>query len=133
MAALAASTASCATSSASARVERTVVLRPTTTATTSDTGGAEASSSADNHPATTTTTGTDTVPTPDTSAPTVGTEPPLSPETRAKARIQIDLVTGMAAIAGTSWLFDALAVPGISDMLAINPGIDGIGAGKYRA
>ena len=43
-----------------------------------------------------------------------------------RARIQVDLVTGLAR--GESVLFDKLAVPGIAEMLAINPGVDGIGA-----
>ncbi len=52
----------------------------------------------------------------------------LTPDARGRARIQVDIVTGMAEIAGKSLLFDTLAVPGIADMLAINPGVDGIGA-----
>jgi hypothetical protein len=46
---------------------------------------------------------------------------------RAAARIQVDLVVGHAPIGGGSPVFDALAIPGIGDMLAINPGVEGIG------
>ena len=53
---------------------------------------------------------------------------PLSTIARQAARVQIDIVAGQAPIAGKSVLFDALAVPGIADMLAINAGVDGIGA-----
>ncbi len=52
----------------------------------------------------------------------------IAPEVRDRARIQVDIVTGTALLGGGQWLFDALAVPGIADMLAINFGIDGIGA-----
>ena len=45
-----------------------------------------------------------------------------------RARIQVDIVTGRAPLGGGQWLFDALAVPGVGDMLAINPGVEGIGA-----
>ncbi len=46
---------------------------------------------------------------------------------RQRARIQVDLVTGTGPLGGEHWLFDFLGVPGIADMLAINPGIEGIG------
>ncbi len=46
---------------------------------------------------------------------------------RAKARIQVDIITGTGPLGGDHWLFDELAVPGIADMLAINPGVEGIG------
>ena len=49
-----------------------------------------------------------------------------------RARIQVDVVTGRAPLGGGQWLFDALAVPGIGDMLAINPGVEGIGATHRR-
>jgi hypothetical protein len=52
----------------------------------------------------------------------------LSPADRSAARLQVDLVTGTGPLAGGSWLFDHLAIPGIADMLAINPGVEGIGA-----
>jgi hypothetical protein len=48
--------------------------------------------------------------------------------TRTKARIQVDIVTGTGPLGGDHWLFDELAVPGIADMLAVNPGVEGIGA-----
>jgi hypothetical protein len=51
----------------------------------------------------------------------------LSVGDREKARIQIDIVTGTGPLGGEHWLFDRLAVPGIEDMLAINPGVEGIG------
>ncbi len=47
--------------------------------------------------------------------------------TRARTRIQVDVVTGTGPLGGDHWLFDELAVPGIADMLAINPGVEGIG------
>ena len=46
---------------------------------------------------------------------------------RAAARLQVDLVTGTGPLAG-GWLFRKLAIPGVADMLAINPGVDGVGA-----
>ncbi|HET7506259.1 MAG TPA: hypothetical protein VFK02_34810 [Kofleriaceae bacterium] len=52
----------------------------------------------------------------------------LSAEQRAHARLQVDLVTGTAPLGGGGGLFDRLAVPGIADMLAINPGVEGVGA-----
>ncbi|HEY0190278.1 MAG TPA: hypothetical protein VGC42_04100, partial [Kofleriaceae bacterium] len=53
---------------------------------------------------------------------------PLDDAARAAARLQVDLVVGHAPLAGGNWLFDKLAIPGIGDMLAINPGVEGIGA-----
>ena len=52
----------------------------------------------------------------------------LSPADRARARIQVDLITGTGPLGGTQGAFDTLAVPGIGNMLAINPGVEGIGA-----
>lgn len=53
----------------------------------------------------------------------------LPGEAKALARIQVDLVTGRGPLGeGHQWLFDALSVPGVGDMLAINPGVEGIGA-----
>ncbi len=52
----------------------------------------------------------------------------LSPNERELARVQVDLVTGTGPLGGAEGLFDSLAVPGIANMLAINPGVDGIGA-----
>lgn len=52
----------------------------------------------------------------------------LSAAQRAAARLQVDLVTGKGPLGGGHWLFDRLAIPGIADMLAINPGVDGVGA-----
>ncbi len=46
---------------------------------------------------------------------------------RDEARIQVDVVTGTAPLGGEQWLFDALAVPGVGEMLAINSGVEGIG------
>jgi hypothetical protein len=46
---------------------------------------------------------------------------------RDEARIQVDVITGTASLGGDQWLFDALAVPGVGDMLAINSGLEGIG------
>ena len=52
----------------------------------------------------------------------------LSAATRATARLQVDLVAGTGPLGGGSPLFDLLAIPGIADMLAINPGVEGIAA-----
>ena len=52
--------------------------------------------------------------------------PRLSPPALGNARIQVDVVGGRGTL-GTSAL-DAIAIPGLGDMLAINPGIDGIAA-----
>ncbi|HWO22320.1 MAG TPA: hypothetical protein VNO30_26355 [Kofleriaceae bacterium] len=51
----------------------------------------------------------------------------IAPAERAAARIQVDIITGTAPLGGDQWLFDALAVPGIGEMLAINSGLEGIG------
>lgn len=53
---------------------------------------------------------------------------PLDAPTRAKARLQVDIVTGTGPLGGDHWLFDELAFPGMADMLAVNPGVEGIGA-----
>jgi hypothetical protein len=45
-----------------------------------------------------------------------------------RARLQVDVVVGHAPLGGGQWLFDLLAVPGIASSLAINPGLEGIGA-----
>jgi len=52
----------------------------------------------------------------------------LAPDVRVAARIQVDLVRGHAPLGAGYWLFAKLAVPGTADMLAINSGIEGIGA-----
>jgi hypothetical protein len=52
----------------------------------------------------------------------------LAPADLARARLQVDLVTGHGPLGGGSWLFDRLAIPGIGDMLALNPGVEGVGA-----
>ena len=51
----------------------------------------------------------------------------LAQPDRDEARLQVDVVTGIAPLGGDQWLFDALAVPGIGEMLAINSGVEGIG------
>jgi hypothetical protein len=51
----------------------------------------------------------------------------LAAELRDKARIQIDIVTGVGPLGDTHWLTRTLAVPGMADMMAINPGVEGIG------
>jgi hypothetical protein len=45
-----------------------------------------------------------------------------------RARIQVDVVVGHAPLGHAHWLFDALSIPVVGDLLAINPGIEGIGA-----
>jgi hypothetical protein len=52
---------------------------------------------------------------------------PLGVPERAQARIQVDLVTGRGPLGGGHWLFDTLAIPGMADMLALNPGVEGVG------
>jgi hypothetical protein len=52
----------------------------------------------------------------------------LAPTDRELARLQIDIVTGTGPLGGHSAWFDAIAVPGIGDMLAINPGVEGVAA-----
>jgi hypothetical protein len=47
---------------------------------------------------------------------------------REAARIQVDLVTGRGPLGGGNWLFDHFAIPTIGAMLAINPGVEGVGA-----
>jgi hypothetical protein len=46
---------------------------------------------------------------------------------RDRARIQVDIVTGRAPLGNGHWLFDLGAFPGVGDMLALSPGIEGIG------
>lgn len=46
---------------------------------------------------------------------------------RDEARLQVDVITGTAPLGGDHWLLDALGVPGVGEMLAINSGIEGIG------
>ncbi|HET9624142.1 MAG TPA: hypothetical protein VFP84_22370, partial [Kofleriaceae bacterium] len=52
----------------------------------------------------------------------------LSPDDLRAARLQVDVIAGTAPLGAGHWLFDTLAIPGLSDMLAINPGLEGIGA-----
>jgi len=52
----------------------------------------------------------------------------FSPGTADRARLQVDLVIGHGPLGGGHWLYDALAIPAVASMLAINPGIEGIGA-----
>ena len=48
-------------------------------------------------------------------------------ERATRARLQVDVIVGTAPLGDAHWL-GAFALPGIGDMLAINPGIEGIGA-----
>lgn len=52
----------------------------------------------------------------------------LSPAARAEARIQVDVVAGVAPIAASAPIADAASLPGLGDLLAVDPGIDGLGA-----
>jgi hypothetical protein len=52
----------------------------------------------------------------------------IKAEDRPSARIQVDIVTGTGPLGEGNWLFDRLQVPGVGDMLAINSGVEGIGA-----
>ena len=45
----------------------------------------------------------------------------------ARARLQVDVIVGRAPIGATHWL-GKLALPFIGDALAVNPGVEGIGA-----
>lgn len=55
----------------------------------------------------------------------------LSANARVRARIQVDLVTGRAPLGG----IESVGIPVLTDMLAVNPGVDGIGVehGAARA
>ena len=53
---------------------------------------------------------------------------PLASDVRAAARVQVDVVRGRGAFARNSVVFAALAAPGVADIAAVNPGIDGIAA-----
>jgi hypothetical protein len=44
------------------------------------------------------------------------------------ARIQVDVISGHAPLGDTELLMRALALPGVASLLALNPGVDGIGA-----
>jgi hypothetical protein len=52
----------------------------------------------------------------------------LSPADRERARIQVDVTSGHKPLGNGFFLFDAAAFPGFGDMMAIDPGIEGIGA-----
>jgi hypothetical protein len=45
----------------------------------------------------------------------------------ATSRIQVDVIAGHAPLGGQHWLMGTLALPGVATLLALNPGIDGIG------
>ena len=44
------------------------------------------------------------------------------------ARIQVDVISGHAPLGDTEVLMRSLALPGVASLLALNPGVDGIGA-----
>jgi hypothetical protein len=44
------------------------------------------------------------------------------------ARIQVDVIVGHAPLGGSHWLLGTLALPGVATLLALNPGVEGIGA-----
>ena len=46
----------------------------------------------------------------------------------ATARIQVDIIHGRAPLGDSHWLLGSLALPGVATLLAINPGVEGIGA-----
>ena len=57
----------------------------------------------------------------------------FSAEDLATVRLQVDIISAPAPLGTNHWTVDKLAVPGIGEMLAINPGVEGIGlewAGK---
>jgi hypothetical protein len=49
-------------------------------------------------------------------------------DTRARARIRIDAVVGRGPFPGEHVVFDTFAVGGVTNLFAINPGLEGIGA-----
>jgi len=51
----------------------------------------------------------------------------LSDSAKVRARIQVDVIVGHAPLGSAHWL-GAFTIPGIGDALAINPGVEGIGA-----
>ena len=44
------------------------------------------------------------------------------------ARLQVDVISGHAPLGDTEVLLRSLALPGVASLLALNPGVDGIGA-----
>ncbi len=52
----------------------------------------------------------------------------IGPDVVERARIQADVITGHAPLGSGQWLVDSLALPGVGDALAINAGIEGVGA-----
>lgn len=52
----------------------------------------------------------------------------LTAANRADARLQVDIIYGAAPLGGDHWLFDTLSVPGLGELLALNPGLEGVGA-----
>ena len=44
------------------------------------------------------------------------------------ARIQVDVIAGRAPLGDTEAVMNALALPGVASLLALNPGVEGIGA-----
>ena len=44
------------------------------------------------------------------------------------ARIQVDVISGHAPLGDSHWLLGSLALPGVATLLALNPGVEGIGA-----
>jgi len=52
----------------------------------------------------------------------------LTPQLRDEVRIQVDVISGTGPLGGGYWLFDRFSVPGLGDMLAVNPGVEGVGA-----
>jgi len=49
-------------------------------------------------------------------------------DTRSRARIRLDVVVGRGPLPGEHALFDSMAMAGVGDLLALNPGLEGIGA-----
>jgi hypothetical protein len=52
----------------------------------------------------------------------------LTPTARAAARIEVDVLAGRAPLAVAGSLVSAVAVPEVVELLAVQPGVDGIGA-----
>ncbi|MEJ7603998.1 MAG: hypothetical protein WKG01_39325, partial [Kofleriaceae bacterium] len=52
----------------------------------------------------------------------------LPAQDRERARVQVDVITGTGPLGNNDAFFDLIAVPGIGQMLAVNSGVEGIGA-----
>ncbi len=66
----------------------------------------------------------------DAVVPTLRTHPnvrAMTPEQRARSRVQVDVIVGRAPLGDTHWLA-AYSLPLVVDMMPLNPGVEGVGA-----